>query len=130
MKYKHFKMVEPYRNIAISLFGEIWINEIKNVDRYDDIYKCGINMFNPYIKIDKFLNIELFNGMDLQWYESLDEYFDEEFDLFMYEYSNLKNVINDWNILDTNEKKIDYLVKNNHILYKRLFDDTHMIHII
>jgi len=123
-------MIEQYKNIALFLFGELWKKEVKNIDKYDDMYRYAINLFKPFINNDKFLKSYLFNEIDIQWYESLDEYLDKEFDLFMYEYSNLKNVINDWNILDTNDKKIDYLVRNNYILYKKLFDNTHMIHII
>ena len=123
-------MIEQYKNIAFFLFGELWKKEVKNIDKYDDMYKFAINLFKPFIEKDKFLKTCLFNEIYIQWYETLDEYLDEEFDLFMYEYSNLKNVISNWNNLDTNDKKIDYLVRNNHILYKKLFDNTHMIHII
>ena len=110
--------VEQFTKLAIQYNG------------HDDMYKFAINLFKPFIEKDKFLKTCLFNEIYIQWYETLDEYLDEEFDLFMYEYSNLKNVISNWNNLDTNDKKIDYLVRNNHILYKRLFDNTHMIHII
>ena len=41
--------IKKYRDIAIFLFGELWLNEIKNVNRYDDLYKYSINMRNKTI---------------------------------------------------------------------------------
>ena len=45
MKYKHYKMIEQYKNIAFFLFGELWKKEVKNIDKYDDMYKFAINLF-------------------------------------------------------------------------------------
>ena len=123
--------MDQYKQISFFLFGELWRGEVKNIDKYEDMYKYAINLFKPFMNRDKFLKFYLFNEIDIQWFETLDDYLDDEFDLFMYEYSNYTNVVmNEWDKFDTNEKKINYLVNNNHILYKKLFDDTHMIHII